>query len=314
MRLLQTRCTDPRQPRLVSYLNRQKVGGQRKKPTSLLASSQPRTLVAPRGPDDEPDSFLCSIGFGQACIFYCNTMNSPGAGRRIQKRRRTTTKSLSQLLDLNCPPAEGAEGGSPFSSLPVSHNEASSSMTVQLNQASSSIPPATNEPHIGMHSCPIDVEAIDDDVVIYSSTSLPQARQQSTRRITVILDDDSDTNPEPAGDALDEHVNTLLSLGTNRRHEPPSATNTFPVISLVDTPEVNFFKAPPEPVKEVPKEPKFTCPICMNELTEAASTVCGHIFCQKCIKAAIQAQKKCPTCRRTLNKNQHHRVYLPTTE
>ncbi|RLN24931.1 E3 ubiquitin-protein ligase RNF4 [Panicum miliaceum] len=208
-----------------------------------------------------------------------------------------------------------------------------------------------------MHSCPIDVEAINDDVVIYSSRSLPQARQQSTRteRITVIIDDDSETNPEPAdpqlpmqqhnlidmadifhmmsfnglnlkvrlepvgivpleGDALDEHVNTLLSLGINRRHQPLRATSTFPVISLVDTPEVNFFKAPPEPVKEVPKEPKFTCPICMNELTEATSTVCGHIFCQKCIKAAIQAQKKCPTCRKSLNKNQHHRVYLPTTE
>jgi len=52
-----------------------------------------------------------------------------------------------------------------------------------------------------MHSCPIDVEAIDDDVVIHSSRSLPQARQQSTRmeRITVIIDDDSETNPEPAG-------------------------------------------------------------------------------------------------------------------
>jgi hypothetical protein len=56
----------------------------------------------------------------------------------------------------------------------VQLNQASTSMTVQLNQASSSIPPATKEPHIGMHGCPIDVEAIDDDVVIYSSTSVPQ--------------------------------------------------------------------------------------------------------------------------------------------
>lgn len=187
-------------------------------------------------------------------------------------------------------------------------------MPVQHIQASSSMPPATDEPRIGMHSCPIDVEAIDDDVVIYSSISLPRARQQSTRTAVVIIDDDSETNPEPAGDALDEHVNTLLSLGINRRHEPLRATNAHPVISIVDTPEVNTFKAPPEPVKEVPKEPKFSCPICMNELTEAASTVCGHIFCQKCIKAAIQAQKKCPTCRRRLAPTQQHRVYLPLTE
>jgi len=45
---------------------------------------------------------------------------------------------------------------------------------VQHIQASSSTPPATDEPRIGMLSCPIDVEAIDDDVVIYSSSSLPQ--------------------------------------------------------------------------------------------------------------------------------------------
>jgi len=168
-----------------------------------------------------------------------------------------------------------------------------------------------------MRSCPIDVEAIDDDAVIYSSRPLPRARQQltTTESITIIIDDDSETNLETAGDALDEHVNLLLSLGIERSHEPTSATNTFPGISMVDTPKVNTFKwiqVPPEPVKEVPKEPKLSCPICMNEITEAASTVCGHIFCQPCIKAAIKAQKKCPTCRRKLTPRQQHRVYLPS--
>jgi predicted amidophosphoribosyltransferase len=73
-------------------------------------------------------------------------------------------------------------------------------------------------------------------------------------------------------------------------------------------------QALPEPVREVPKEPKFSCPVCMNELVDASSTICGHIFCQKCIKAAIQANKKCPNCRRKLNMNNFHRVYLPTTD
>jgi E3 ubiquitin-protein ligase RNF4 len=73
-------------------------------------------------------------------------------------------------------------------------------------------------------------------------------------------------------------------------------------------------QVPPEPVKDIPKEPKFTCPICLNELMEAASTSCGHIFCKKCIKAALQAQKKCPTCRKKLCGSNFHRVYLPTME
>jgi E3 ubiquitin-protein ligase RNF4 len=88
-------------------------------------------------------------------------------------------------------------------------------------------------------------------------------------------------------------------------------------INLCNAPLKWFFapkciQEPPEPVKEVPKEPKLSCPICMNEITEAASTVCGHIFCQPCIKAAIKAQKKCPTCRRKLTPRQQHRVYLPS--
>ncbi|KAL6616613.1 hypothetical protein ACP70R_038883 [Stipagrostis hirtigluma subsp. patula] len=238
------------------------------------------------------------------------TMNSHGATRRISKRRRTA-KALPQLLDLNSLPVAGpSEGSSPSSSMPVSHSQASSSM-----------PPPADGPHVGMHSFPIDVEAFDDDVVIYPSRSLPQTRQRSTRmeRITVIIDDDSETTPEPPGDALDEHVSTLLSLGINRRHELPRVPINCPVISLLDTPEVSVVRpsviqAPLEPVKEVPKEPKFTCPVCMNELTEASSTICGHIFCQKCIKASIQAQKKCPTCRKKLSNSSYHRVYLPTTE
>jgi E3 ubiquitin-protein ligase RNF4 len=36
----------------------------------------------------------------------------------------------------------------------------------------------------------------------------------------------------------------------------------------------------------LPKEPKFSYPIYLNELTEAASTVYDHIFWQTCIKAA----------------------------
>jgi len=102
------------------------------------------------------------------------------------------------------------------------------------------------------------------------------------------------------GEAPDEHVNTLLSLGMNSTHLRSRLSNNNP--------------APPAPVEEVPKEPKFSCPVCMNELVDASSTICGHIFCQYCIGASILAQSKCPTCRRTLSLNDFHRVYLPTME
>lgn len=184
------------------------------------------------------------------------------------------------------------------------------------------VPPGAAESNIRMNSFPIDVEVIDDDVVIYASrSSLPRARQQSTRAVpvTVIIDDDSETTAGPAGEALDEHVNTLLSLGTNPRHHHSGASVDNLVINIADTPETNrvlpkVMQAVPEPVKEVPKEPKFSCPVCMNELVDPSSTICGHIFCQKCIKLSIQTQKKCPTCRKKLTVNNYHRVYLPTTD
>uniref|UniRef100_A0ACD5ZCB8 Uncharacterized protein n=1 Tax=Avena sativa TaxID=4498 RepID=A0ACD5ZCB8_AVESA len=64
----------------------------------------------------------------------------------------------------------------------------------------------------------------------------------------------------------------------------------------------------------VPKEPSFTCPVCWNKLVEPSTTNCGHIFCTECIKQAIHYQKKCPTCRKALKKNNFHRVYLPNSD
>ncbi|KAM3334833.1 hypothetical protein ACQJBY_029325 [Aegilops geniculata] len=117
------------------------------------------------------------------------------------------------------------------------------------------------------------------------------------------------------GEAPNEHVNTLLSLGMNSTHHDCSgACNNHREIDMVEAPETNRLLTPHAPVKEVAKKPKFSCPVCWNELTDASSTICGHIFCQKCIEASIQAQKKCPTCRRTLTMKDFHRVHLPTMD
>ncbi|KAK4267602.1 hypothetical protein QN277_024358 [Acacia crassicarpa] len=63
---------------------------------------------------------------------------------------------------------------------------------------------------------------------------------------------------------------------------------------------------------EPPEEPVFNCPICMEPLVEEMSTRCGHIFCKRCIKAAINAQGKCPTCRKKVNVKELIRVFLPS--
>ncbi|KAM3353681.1 hypothetical protein ACQJBY_024691 [Aegilops geniculata] len=119
--------------------------------------------------------------------------------------------------------------------------------------------------------------------------------------------------------ASDGHVNTMLSLGINPTpHDLSGASNNLLTHNL-DTREANRFapkatQGRQAPVKDLPREPKFTCPVCINELVDASSTICGHIFCKKCIEASIRFQKKCPTCRRRLTMRNFHRIYLPAMD
>ena len=40
------------------------------------------------------------------------------------------------------------------------------------------------------------------------------------------------------------------------------------------------------------------------------STICGHVFCDKCIRGAVQRQNKCPTCRKRLSQRQLHPLFI----
>ncbi|XP_065089779.1 E3 ubiquitin-protein ligase RNF4-like [Ochlerotatus camptorhynchus] len=55
-----------------------------------------------------------------------------------------------------------------------------------------------------------------------------------------------------------------------------------------------------------------TCPICLESIfhQQAASTVCGHLFCNACITQEIQIRKKCPMCKRALKRQHVHPIYF----
>ncbi|KAJ3708589.1 hypothetical protein LUZ61_012294 [Rhynchospora tenuis] len=202
-------------------------------------------------------------------------------GRQAYKRRgmRQSKRGIHITIDLNSPaPAADAS------------NVASSSVSFQNAQSNPS---------------PIYVDDVDDDIQMLSASSFAPS-QVPIQAPIVVLDEDEETNRGPSGVAREERNRTInldLSLdlemfGTVTRQVPASTINLIPV----------------EPPRAPPKEPTFTCPVCMNALVEPSSTICGHIFCKECIKASIQAQKKCPTCRKNLKMANFHRVYLPTTE
>lgn len=52
------------------------------------------------------------------------------------------------------------------------------------------------------------------------------------------------------------------------------------------------------------------CAVCLEAYVNPTSTRCGHVFCAKCVLAAIKHSSKCPTCRKKVTKSQIHRVYL----
>ncbi|XP_050364866.1 uncharacterized protein LOC126783438 isoform X2 [Argentina anserina] len=148
----------------------------------------------------------------------------------------------------------------------------------------------------------IDLEAIDDDVVIASPRAFAEAENRSMRRRCVV---DLETEP------------TRATRQKRRRAEPNrTIINCDYYINLEgnnNSNSKNEQALQPPPLPPPPKEPSFTCPICMSPMVEEMSTKCGHIFCKKCIKAAITAQGKCPTCRRKVTAKELIRVFLPTS-
>ncbi|NXC95659.1 RNF4 ligase, partial [Certhia familiaris] len=59
------------------------------------------------------------------------------------------------------------------------------------------------------------------------------------------------------------------------------------------------------------------CPICMDTYSEIMqrgrqlmSTLCGHVFCSRCILIALDAAHMCPTCKRELTPERYHPIFL----
>ncbi|XP_042515163.1 RING finger protein 10-like [Macadamia integrifolia] len=228
-----------------------------------------------------------------------NSMSTRGPRRPLKGYVRDSCRRRMVLdVDLNdTPPGEGR-------ALEEIFTGSGSQQGGQSSLQGGALPPAAT----------IDVEAIDDEVVISSPRSFAEARNKSRRNhgVPLLLEEESGVNQ---GDPINR-----LNGQNKRRRVPPNQTiiNCEFYINLEGNNSVKNEKKPPElPTPPAPapppKEPTFSCPVCMGPLVEEMSTKCGHIFCKKCIKASITAQSKCPTCRRRLTMKDIIRIYLPAT-
>ncbi|XP_027361901.1 E3 ubiquitin-protein ligase RNF4-like [Abrus precatorius] len=147
--------------------------------------------------------------------------------------------------------------------------------------------PEDNEEGPSIQVPMIDVDAIDDDVIESSPRAFAQAKNNSRRirrRTVVDVDLEDRARQDPQNQTVINLESSSSSMSENARKSP-----------------------------EPPKEPVFNCPICMGPLVEEMSTKCGHIFCKGCIKTAVTAQGKCPTCRKKVYPRDLIRVFLPAT-
>lgn len=107
----------------------------------------------------------------------------------------------------------------------------------------------------------------------------------------------------------DEDVIFVTEIrGSQRQHR------TVATIDLCDSPDTEKPAKADKPAKvDTPAQPGMTkCPICLDMygFNEILSTMCGHLFCEPCIKNVIKLRKKCPMCNRGLKPNQVHRIFL----
>ncbi|XP_042408517.1 E3 ubiquitin-protein ligase BRE1-like isoform X1 [Zingiber officinale] len=228
-----------------------------------------------------------------------HNMTTLGPSRRISKTRSQVNNRVKIDVDINSLPPRSYD-----------LEKSSGSVLLQVSQRTSVSMNSQRIHPTGRHrsskngpnSSVIDVEEIEDEVQLLSSSiGFQQARRNHSRRnrpLTIFLDEE-----------LDPHTRRSVTTEGNSGSKIVINCELYP-----DLQDISKGKEVVKSIPEPPKQPSFTCPICMNTMIEASSTVCGHIFCKSCIVASIKAQKKCPTCRRKLSMNNFHRVYLPNTD
>ena len=138
-----------------------------------------------------------------------------------------------------------------------------------------------------------------------------------------VIDLTNDTNGVPNSPVRvgGNWANTPFHLA---RLPPNPRTPLHPpvMVDLTNSPIHHLDRNPPLPQQDLdttssPGIISLQCPVCLDNLKTIKrtdrgmmSTVCGHIFCSKCLPASIKANGRCPTCRRVLAKKDYHKIFI----
>ncbi|KAB5573387.1 hypothetical protein DKX38_000581 [Salix brachista] len=221
-----------------------------------------------------------------------NTLDLLGNTDRLEDDLREAERICFQHYDLNCPPP--IQNNMPFHRI---------YFPCHLRNFQDEVYGQTRKRQTAQ-----DVEIIDEDIAIISPNIFDQARKKARRNTDAVRENINIAN----------QARTVLQFhGLSQSVPPPHLPG---LCQSMTPPQLPGFSQtlPPAQVSGLsqavppPAAPAFRCPICMDELEEATTTKCGHVFCKNCIKKALAVQKKCPTCRMKCTAKSIYRIFLPT--
>jgi len=135
-----------------------------------------------------------------------------------------------------------------------------------------------------------------------------------------------DTEPDPDDDVFSGGVPPVLQV---QRTEPAIGgqvdeiddVNVNITIDLTDSPprhsQVPNNSPPRQAQVTSPSAAALKCPVCLETFlairrrgSRLVSTVCGHVFCGRCLPACVRTSGHCPTCRKIIGYEDFHPLYL----
>merc|ERR1712142_1141432 len=115
------------------------------------------------------------------------------------------------------------------------------------------------------------------------------------------------------------NLNYRMILERNRQGNEDEDAITNNTIDLTDSPPRHsqiLNNASPRQ-EQSGSSPALNCPVCMENLlairrrgSRLVSTICGHVFCGKCLPHCVRTRGHCPTCRTNIGYEDFHPLYL----